>query len=570
MTIKELQKLRESEDKVEFKEAKENFPWNGGSHTEQKERRKCFLGYVVALANEGGGHLVLGMADKLPHKVVGSNFADGKLGGLEDTVYEKLGIRVHIKELFDEAGLRVVVTSIPSRPIGRTLKFEGVALMRTGDSLQNMTDEEVYKILSEQEPDFSAKVCPELSPSDLDETAITILKEKYARKQNNPAFVKLPLSQVLTDLKLAEDKGITYAALILIGNEQALQKYLPNAQVNVEYRETRSQTHFDKRKPILKPLFIAIDEIWGYLNGRNKDNKISEGPYKFDLPYFNEEVIREATLNAIAHRDYSINSETVIKQFPDSITILNAGGFPKGVTKENLISVSSVPRSRLLTDILEKTGLVERSGQGVDKIFRITLSEGKPEPDYSKTDYFQVELSINGQVADTAFAAFISGEQGKRNNDNQLGTFEIIGLHHIKEGKSDIVDSDILETLEKEGAIKRAGGTASTKYVLADEYFALKNIVGEIGGFRTIDLERISGLLKTTKEVKMSHFVDLFEGDLNRAQVKYLIDRLLGRVLDRKGSGKGTRYLFFDGIDDLESIKAAIDSDVYQFPKKEP
>jgi len=559
MTIKELQKLRESEEKVEFKEAKKDFPWNGGSHKEQKDRRKCFLGYIVALSNEGGGHLVLGMADKLPHKVVGSNFADGKIGALEDAVYEKLGIRVHIEELFDEAGLRVVVTSIPSRPLGRTLKFEGVPLMRTGDSLRNMSDEEVYKILSEQEPDFSAKVCPELTPSDLDETAITILKEKYARKQNNRAFLKLSIQQTLIDLNLIQDGGLTYAALILVGNEKALQKYLPNAQVNIEYRETHSQTHFDKREPFLKPLFIAIEDIWSYLNGRNKDNKISEGPYKFDLPYFNEEVIREAVLNAIAHRDYSINSETVIKQFPDSITILNAGGFPKGVTKENLISVSSVPRSRLLTDILEKTGLVERSGQGVDKIFRITLSEGKPEPDYSKTDLFQVELSINGEVVDKAFAAFISGEQEKRSDDNKLGTFEIIGLHHIKEGKSDIVEGGILESLEKEGTIKRAGGTASAKYVLADEYFELKNQEAEIGGFRTIDLERVLDVFKTTKDAKMANFIDAFKEDLNRDQVKYLIEKLSGRILIKEGSGSGTYYTLGEGIEDMNDVKAILD-----------
>jgi ATP-dependent DNA helicase RecG len=66
MTIAELKQLKESEDKVEFKEAKRNYPFNGGSHTSQDERRKCFLGYVVAMANEGGGMLVLGMADKHP------------------------------------------------------------------------------------------------------------------------------------------------------------------------------------------------------------------------------------------------------------------------------------------------------------------------------------------------------------------------------------------------------------------------------------------------------------------------------------------------------------------------
>lgn len=560
MTIKELQQLKESEDKVEFKEAKTNFPWNGGSHTKQKDRRKCFLGYVVALSNEGGGHLVFGMTDDAKHTVVGSDFAKGKIGALEDAVYEELGIRVHIEEVFDEAGLRVVVTTIPARPLGRTLKFEGVPLMRTGDSLRNMTDEEVFKILSEQEPDFSAKICPGLSLSDLDERAVNLLKEKYARKQNNPAFLKLTVQQILTDLNLTQEGGLTYAALILLGNEKALQKHLPNAQVNIEYRETHGQTHFDKREVILKPLFIAIDDIWTYLNGRNKDNKISEGPYKFDLPYFNEEVIREAVLNAIAHRDYSINSETVIKQFPDSIAIINAGGFPKGVTKENLISVNSVPRSRLLTDILEKTGLVERSGQGVDKIFRITLSEGKPEPDYSKTDFFQVELRINGEVEDKAFAAFINGEQEKRDDDNKLGTFEIIGLHHIKEGKSDIVDPGILDSLEKEGTIKRVGGTASAKYVLADEYFALKNEVGEIGGFRTIDLERILYVAHRNEKAKMRDFIESFKEDLNRDQVRYLIEKLVGRILIKKGTGSGTYYILIDGgIKDIDDVKAILE-----------
>ena len=68
-TIQELQKLRESEDHIEFKEAKRNYPFSGGKHTDPKERRRCVLGYVVALANECGGRLVLGMADHIPHTV---------------------------------------------------------------------------------------------------------------------------------------------------------------------------------------------------------------------------------------------------------------------------------------------------------------------------------------------------------------------------------------------------------------------------------------------------------------------------------------------------------------------
>lgn len=69
-TIQELRKLRESEDHIEFKKAKRNYPFSGGKHTDPKERRQCVLDYVVALANECGGRPILGMADHIPHVVV--------------------------------------------------------------------------------------------------------------------------------------------------------------------------------------------------------------------------------------------------------------------------------------------------------------------------------------------------------------------------------------------------------------------------------------------------------------------------------------------------------------------
>lgn len=555
MTISELQKLRETEDKVEFKEAHKDFPWNGGSHSEQKDRRKCYLGYLVALANEGGGLLVFGMVDKIPHTVVGSDFALGQVGALENAVYEKLQVRVHCTELFDENGLRVLVTEVPSRPIGKTLKFEGVALMRTGDSLRNMSDDEIYKILSEQEPDFSAKICPDFYLSDIDEKAIKILKERYGKKQKNPSFLQLKNEQILTDLNLMTAEGLTYAALITVGSKDSLKRILPNASVNIEYRQTLSQTNFDKRDIILEPIFAGIDSIWNQLDARNRNNIIDEGPYKFDIPFFSEEVIRESVLNAIAHRDYSITSETVIKQYPDRLIITNAGGFPKGVTKDNLLRINSTPRSRLLTEILEKTGLVERSGQGVDKIYRITLSEGKPEPDYSKTDFYQVELSLSGEVVDKAFAIFIATEQNKRNEYNKLGTFEVDALFKIKEGKSALVDLDILKRLEEDLLIKRVGGSASQRYALSDDYFNLLSKEQEIGGFKVIDLERILNVFKANPAPKMSDFVSVFEEDLNRSQVKYLIDKLTDFVFTKEGKRKGTYYRIIDELDSIEKLK---------------
>jgi ATP-dependent DNA helicase RecG len=269
MTIAELQCLKESEHKIEFKRAEHNFPWNGGSHSDQRARRKCFLGYIVALANEGGGFLVLGMDDTLPHKVVGSDFGLNKLGELEDAVYEKLGIRIRAAELFDTANNRVVLTTIPPRPIGKTMKFEGVPLMRVGESLRNMSDEEIFAILSEQEPDFSEKICADTTVDDLDEIAINKLKEAYSEKQNNPRFLTLSNFQALSDLGLIKGNNVTYAALVLVGKELTIKSKLPQSAINLEYRNSSSQIFFDNKEIFSQPYFVAVDILWSAINSRN-------------------------------------------------------------------------------------------------------------------------------------------------------------------------------------------------------------------------------------------------------------------------------------------------------------
>ncbi|MDR2466188.1 MAG: ATP-binding protein [Prevotellaceae bacterium] len=203
MTIKEIKRLRETEDRVEFKEAKRDFNFAGGSHSDPRDRRRCVLGYVAALANEGGGYLVFGVKEKSPNEIVGTAFAEGKIGELADEIYKRMEIRVEIEELFD-SGKRVLVFKIPSRPPGTTLKFEGVPLMRIGDSLRVMSDSEIFRILSERAPDFSATACEGLTLEDLDPEAIRLMKAGYAEKQKNPDFENLPDLQVLNDLGLTE------------------------------------------------------------------------------------------------------------------------------------------------------------------------------------------------------------------------------------------------------------------------------------------------------------------------------------------------------------------------------
>jgi ATP-dependent DNA helicase RecG len=542
MTIGELKQLKESEDKAEFKAATHNFSYAGSEHRDQEERRRCFLGYVVAFANEGGGKLVLGMADRVPHDVVGSDFAQGKVGALEDETYSRLGIRVRMEELY-ENGLRILIAHIPPRPVGKMMKFEGVPLMRVGESIRNMSDEEMFAILSEQEPDFSAKICQGISIADLDEVAIKKMKESYARKQKNPGFMQLSTEQVLTDLKLLENGKLNYAALVLLAKKEVIHAKLPQSKTIWEFRNSEAQIHYDSREVIDEPLFIAIDSIWKLINQPTLNRKypIQSGAYIFDLYDFNEEVIREAVLNAITHRDYTITSEAVVKQYPNKITITNPGGFPRGVTIENILTVSSTPRSRLMTEILEKTGLVERSGQGVDKIFSITLSEGKAEPDYKNSDMFQVSLILRKEIIDKAFHVFISQYQNSE-KEPKLGVDQIITLCKIRNGIFQNLKAEIVSQLEKSGLIEKTSGHTN-RYTLSQEYHALVNDGLKIGKRYLVKEIELILLSLQGNALKMGELEKTLEASLNRNQIKYLTGKLFDdKVLSKEGKGSGTSY----------------------------
>ena len=556
MTIQEIKRLHETENKVEFKEAKQDFNFAGGKHTDPKERRKCVLGYTVALANEGGGFLVFGVREnkQLPHKIVGTTFAKGQIGAVEDEIYERLSIRVEIKELFDD-GKRVLVFKIPSRPIGAPLRFEGVALMRIGDSLRVMSDDELFRILSEREPDFSAKVCEGMTLEDLDTEAIAVLKKRYAEKQQNLSFESLPDIQILSDLGLVENGRYNYAALILVGKRDALRKYLHQSQTVIEYRLNHSMIPYTARQDFQEPLIIGVDKMWAYINqpASNPLLHIQNGPYIYDIPSFNEETVREAILNAYCHRSYHIQSDVFIKQYPDCIVITNAGGFPSGVTKDNILTTNSLPRCKRLSEVLLKIGLVERSGQGVDKMFYNCLMESKPLPDYSRTDIYQVELHLKAEIIDQNFHLFLRDVQ--RNRSEKLNVFDLLTLDKIRQGISTGLYEESVARLQREGLIK-SQSSADKKYVLDDLYYEIARQSAYTKGYRARDLQIIADCFENAKEVSMKDFVSVFGDLLTREQTKTLVYKLLNHegLIVTKGLGRWTTYQLSEKIDDTQNI----------------
>ena len=97
-----------------------------------------------------------------------------------------------------------------------------------------------------------------------------------------------------------------------------------------------------------------IDKLWAAINSRNGSVPVRNGIYKdYDIPLFNEDVIREALNNAIAHRAYDIQGEIVVKQYPTQMIFVNPGGFPH----ESPLTISSMFR------VPRETGFLQMSSQ---------------------------------------------------------------------------------------------------------------------------------------------------------------------------------------------------------------
>ena len=393
-TSQQLQKwLNAKEDEhLEFKEAKANF------HFEK------LVKYCAALANEGGGSIILGVTDKLPRRVVGST-AFAELGRTKAGLIDKLRLRIEAEEITHPDG-RVLVFTAPSRPIGVPVAVDGAYLMRAGEELAPMTPDMLRSIFDEAGPDFSAEICPKATRADLDPAAIESLRDRWGRHSGNKALAKRSVDKLLRDAELILPNGVTYAALILLGTRATLGRFLAQAEVIFEYRSTARPGPANQREEFREGFFSFYDRVWELVTLRNDMQHFQERFVMHPVPTFSEIAVREALLNAVSHRDYRHPGSVFVRQFPRHIEIVSPGGFPPGITPENILD-QQLPRNRRIAETFARCGLVERSGQGADRIVEECVRYGKLLPDYSRSDPHQVWLKLDGEIRDENFLKFL-------------------------------------------------------------------------------------------------------------------------------------------------------------------
>ena len=403
-------------------------------------------------------------------------------------------------EEFEYHGKRILIFLFFVHPPATRIKSGGKGdkytyPVRRGESLGEMDDQKTREILNEAQPDFTSQVVSGLLIDDLDRQAINMFRQKWVEKSGRKEYASFDDDKVLRNTGLMVTNGVTFAGLILVGKNEALRQYLPDVEIIFEWRNDPKQTHYDFRKNWREP-FVSIDkEIWETINARNIRIPFQQGFVQREIWAFDEKSIREAVHNAVMHRDYSIQGQSVfIKASPQKFQIESPGGFPPGITLENVLTERKW-RNRFLAEAFEKIGFAERSSQGLDDIFERAIRDGKGLPDLSRSDSYAVRLSIPAQVKDKDFILYLDRITNERNID--LSFEEIFELEKIRE-KQKIERPEFRNKFLNYGMIEAVGKGRGTKYILSQRYY---ETIGQSGKHT-----RLKGLSRhQIKELILNH-----------------------------------------------------------------
>lgn len=268
--------------------------------------------------------------------------------------------------------------------------------------------------------------------------------------------------------------------------------------------------------------------------------------YVRDVPTFNEDVVREAILNAVCHRDYQSPGSIFIRQFPRSLEVLSPGGFPQGVTIENILT-KQLPRNRSIAETVEKCDMVERGGQGVNLMYEECIKESKPVPDYSDTDKYEVRLRLSGTIQNPAFLRFLNQLGNERIRTFVTEDFLVLDAIYREQPVPETLRNR-LPHLKDLGAVEQAG---RGKYRLSRGYYQLTGQRGAYTRKRGLDHETNKALLLRhiqENNAEGSPLSDLMQvlPNLSRRQVQSLLQELRGddRVHNR---GRTSHSRWYEG-----------------------
>ena len=340
---------------------------------------------VIAFANSDGGVIYIGIDDQ------------GNLTGIDnvDETYTRItnGIRDAIAPdvtmfvryiLQDNKVIQIEVGEGSYKPYylkSKGMKPNGVYVRHGASSVQASPDQ-IRKMIKESDGDnFEASRCMEQE--------LTFHAAETAFKQYGVEF------SVEKYRALGITKNDVFTNLALLLSDQC------HHTIKVAVFKDEFCTEFRDSKEFGGSVFKQFEDVVNYLALCNKTVSTIKGLVRTDKQDYPEEVIREALLNALVHRDYSFSGSIIINVNDSKMEFISLGGLLPGLSTEDIRIGISQPRNKKLAEVFHRLRLIESYGTGIRRIFK--LYENCPvQPSIeATTNAFRIVLP-NMNATDTA------------------------------------------------------------------------------------------------------------------------------------------------------------------------
>lgn len=517
---------------------------------------------LVCLANAEGGELWLGVEDD--GKPSGLNAAHNDLGGLPGLVAAKTSPSLNVTVTpVDVGGVRVARILV-AKARGEAATTAGVYLRRR--MKQDGTPECAPLLPHERRSregyfglnDASAQVVAGAVLEDLDPLERERLRQAISQYGGDRVLLELDDEALdgalgFTARQPDGSRAPTLTGMLVIGRETSIRELVPTHELafQVLAREAVSFNEF-RRFPLLK----ALDWLETNFRPYNPERELQIGLFRVPVPKVDMGAFREAVANALVHRDYHRLGAVYVRLDDQGLTVSNPGGLVEGVTLQNLLTTEPRPRNPALADAMKRIGIVERSGRGVDKIYRGMLRFGRPEPDYGRTDNDSVVLQLSTVDADEPFLQLVV-EQEKKQDGCSLPIDSLITLVALRDQKRMSADElakhihrnttqakRTLEQLVEAGLVVPYGQTKRS-YILSAEVYRSKGQLLAFtrqADFATLQHEQmILAYIQNRGQIKRSEAIELCH--FEERQATRFLNRLVreGKI-SQHGEKKGSYY----------------------------
>jgi ATP-dependent DNA helicase RecG len=403
-------------------------PWN-----DPKSCMKLAVEYAVCFANAEGGVIVFGVADGVRGRTAAIHGAKGYdldvwRRGLFDSTRPNLAVAVEELAVPDGTG-KLLVVRVPKGETPPYGTADGLYKKRVGKNCMPLDPAAVARVrIATGAVDWSGEPAAGATIADLD--PVEVARARSILRSKSPESELLRFNEVgfLRGLEAIRGDRVTHTGLLLFGHPDVLSERCPQAQVHYVHQPSETKVaRNDVWRTGLLQVVTKVEEIFS--GPMNPEEELSVGLFKLRIPAFPLDVVREAVLNAVTHRDYSDPGEVLIRHAPRELALTSPGGFVGGIRVDNILRHEPVARNRTLANAFLKLRLVEAAGTGRRRIFVPMLSYGKRVPQY-ESDGQRVTLRIYDGVFDRPLAQMIA-KWNAEGRDIQLDA--LLVLAYMKE-----------------------------------------------------------------------------------------------------------------------------------------